>query len=55
MNFCPHLAVGVVRETTVDAAIVNLGSNKSTKEEDKEKPAHSQKYKDYRLPARNLR
>ena len=50
--FLPYLAVGMVRESTIDAAIINLSHNKSTKEEKEDGEAtHSQENRDYWLPA----
>ena len=40
-----HLAVGMVREATVDTAVVYLGGNKSSQEEEKEDTTHFQEEK----------
>ena len=49
--FLPYLAVGMVRESTIDAAIINLSHNKSTKEEKEDGEAtHSQENRGYWLP-----
>ena len=49
--FLPYLAVGMVRESTIDAAIINLSCNKSTKEEKEDGEAtHSQENRGYWLP-----
>ena len=40
-----HLAVGVLRDPTVNAALRNLSSNKSSEEKKKDKATHSQKGK----------
>ena len=46
--FLPYLAVGMVRESTIDAAIINLSCNKSTKEEKEDGEAgHSQHSPEY--------
>merc|ERR1719167_1110643 len=41
----PKLTVGVLRDPTVNAALRNLSSNKSSEEEKKDKATHSQKGK----------
>ena len=40
-----HLAVGVLRHPTVNAALGNLCSNKGSEEEEKDEATHSQKGK----------
>ena len=44
-----HLAVGMVREATVDAAVIYLGGSKSNKEKEKDEATHSQEEKVKRL------
>ena len=40
-----HLAVGVLRDPTVNAALRNLSGDKSSEKEKKDKATHSQKGK----------
>ena len=40
-----HLAVGMVRKATVDAAVIYLGSSKGSKEEEKDETTHFQEEK----------
>ena len=40
-----HLAVGMVRKATVDAAVIYLGGSKGTKEEEKDEATHFQEEK----------
>ena len=45
----PHLAVGMVRKATVDAAVIYLSGNTSSQEEEKEDTTHFQEEKVKRL------
>ena len=44
-----HLAVGMVRKATVDAAVIYLGGSKGSKEEEKDEATHFQEKKVKRL------